>query len=112
MVVLSPMSMGDEQDWSIEQQHRLSEFNALRSADIHCHCLPGVDDGPPSLDDAIALCRAMVADGITTVIATPHQMGRYDRANSAERVREAVEELSAELKDREIPLEVLPGGDV
>lgn len=98
--------------WSAEQRRRLDEFKAPRCVDIHCHCLPGFDDGPGTVDEAIALCEALVKDGITTAIATPHQLGRYDRTNSTERVRESVEELTAELKDREIPLEVFPGGDV
>jgi protein-tyrosine phosphatase len=98
--------------WSPQQLRRLDEFNAPRSVDIHCHCLPGLDDGPQGVDDAIALCEALVADGITTAIATPHQLGRYDPANSADDVRCAVEFLTSELKDREIPLELLSGGDV
>jgi protein-tyrosine phosphatase len=98
--------------WSAEQQRRLDAFNTFRCVDIHCHCLPGLDDGPVSLEEAIALCRALVEDGITTVIATPHQLGRYDRLNSAQIIRRAVTELAAELADREIPLEVYPGGDV
>jgi protein-tyrosine phosphatase len=104
--------MGAVEKWSQEQQLRLDDFNTLRSVDIHCHCLPGFDDGPGSLEEASALCQALVKDGITTVIATPHQLGRYDRANSLEQIRCSVEMLSAELKDREIPLEILPGGDV
>ena len=47
--------------------------------DLHAHILPGVDDGPQSATDALALLRAMVEDGITTVVATPHMLdGRYD----------------------------------
>lgn len=99
-------------NWSPQQAARLDEFSAARSVDIHCHCLPGLDDGPKSVEDAIALCTALVADGITTVVATPHQLGRYDPANSADDVRAAVDLLNAELKDREVPLEVLSGGDV
>lgn len=106
------MDSGALDTWSGEQRRRLAEFKASRCVDIHCHCLPGFDDGPATVDDAIALCQALVKDGITTVIATPHQLGRYDQTNSTERVRQAVEELMAELKDREIPLDVFPGGDV
>jgi protein-tyrosine phosphatase len=98
--------------WTRDQQQRLDDFATSRSVDIHCHCLPGLDDGPDTLGDAIALCEALVLDGITTVIATPHQLGRYERLNSAQQVRRAVTELAAELVDREVPLEVYPGGDV
>jgi len=40
--------------------------------DIHFHCLPGIDDGPRDWSEAIALCRAAEADGIDTIVATPH----------------------------------------
>src|SRR5258707_14440449 len=40
--------------------------------DIHFHCLPGIDDGPATWDDAVALCRAAAAEGTETIVATPH----------------------------------------
>jgi protein-tyrosine phosphatase len=40
--------------------------------DLHFHCLPGIDDGPPGWDEAVALCRAAAAEGTTTLVATPH----------------------------------------
>lgn len=40
--------------------------------DIHHHCLPAVDDGPRSWDDAVELCRIARGEGIETIIATPH----------------------------------------
>lgn len=47
--------------------------------DIHCHLLPGVDDGPATLEDALALAAACVDDGITHVVASPHVFpGRWD----------------------------------
>ncbi len=80
--------------------------------DIHCHCLPGVDDGPAAMDDALALCRDLVNDGIETVIATPHQLGRFNDLNSATKIREAVRLFNEELKSKDVPLTVLPGADV
>ena len=80
--------------------------------DIHCHCLPGLDDGPQTLTDALELCRALVNDGISTVIACPHQLGRCDGRNSPAIVREAVTDLNNALATENIPLAVLPGGDV
>lgn len=41
--------------------------------DLHCHILPGVDDGAQSLDEAVAMCRLAAADGCTAMVATPHQ---------------------------------------
>src|ERR1700737_3394202 len=40
--------------------------------DIHCHVLPGLDDGPPSMPGALALAEAALAAGTTTLVATPH----------------------------------------
>ena len=40
--------------------------------DIHFHCLPGIDDGPKTWEESVALCKAASADGVTTIIATPH----------------------------------------
>lgn len=40
--------------------------------DLHHHCLPGVDDGPRSWEDAVELCRIAYREGIETVVATPH----------------------------------------
>lgn len=62
--------------------------------DIHCHILPGVDDGPKSWDVSTEMCRMAAADGITHIVATPHSNDRYryDRvAHSASlaRLREA-----------------------
>lgn len=99
-------------EWIGPQQQRLDQFDIDRCADIHCHCLPGLDDGPEDMSQAVALCAALAEDGITTVVATPHQLGRYDRLNGANLVRERMGELVAVLAAEQIPLEILPGGDV
>ncbi len=47
--------------------------------DLHCHILPGIDDGAKTLDDSIALLRYAIDDGITHVVCTPHiQFGRFN----------------------------------
>ena len=51
-------------------------------------------------------------DGITTVIATPHQLGRYDGRNSPAQVRQAVQAFQQALTQAGLPLKVLPGADV
>ncbi len=45
--------------------------------DIHCHPLPGIDDGPKSMDVSVAMCRMAANDGITHIVATPHCNYRY-----------------------------------
>ncbi|HXA20499.1 MAG TPA: CpsB/CapC family capsule biosynthesis tyrosine phosphatase [Thermoanaerobaculia bacterium] len=42
--------------------------------DIHFHCLPGIDDGPSTWEEAVELCRAAEAEGTETIVATPHVM--------------------------------------
>lgn len=81
-------------------------------ADIHCHCLPGFDDGPSDRAQALALCRTLVADRITTVVATPHQFGRFDGLYEGQAIRAAVVSFNALLAEVHLPLTVLPGADV
>lgn len=97
---------------SPQQAARLRRFGVTECVDIHCHVLPGLDDGPPTLGDSLDLCRALVRDGVTTVIATPHQLGRYEGANSPAEVRSAVSKLRLSLAEQKVPLNVMPGGDV
>ena len=80
--------------------------------DIHCHCLPGVDDGPETISESLSLCRSLVEEGVTTVIATPHQLGRYNDKNEAQHIRKRVAFLNDCLENNGIGLNVLPGGDV
>ena len=80
--------------------------------DIHCHCLPAVDDGPATVTEALALCRALVDDCVTTAIATPHQLGRFSGCNDAEYIREKVSAFNEELKKNDVALTVVPGADV
>lgn len=66
--------------------------------DIHCHILPGLDDGPEQFDQALAMAEDAIADGITHVIGTPHANDRYPF--DYERVRQMRDELQANLGDR------------
>ena len=95
------------------QAERCFRFSAAAAVDIHCHCLPGLDDGPATLADAIALCRALVEDGITDAVATPHELDTFgDQQNYAADIRTAVTALSASLAAEKIPLRLHAGGDV
>ena len=65
--------------------------------DIHHHCLPGVDDGPRELPEAVDMCRMAAAEGIDTIVATPHVLrgrwksyGRAELAARLDRLRDAV----------------------
>jgi protein-tyrosine phosphatase len=78
--------------------------------DLHCHILPGVDDGAASLDEALAMARFCVRDGITHVVATPH-CHRHCRLLRAD-ILPHVARLSAALAAAGIPLTVLPGSEI
>jgi len=94
------------------QRSRLERFGAARSVDVHCHCLPALDDGPAILADAVAMCRAAAADGTTCLIATPHQLGRYEGWNEPAEIRSAVARLNAALAQEGVPIGVVAGADV
>jgi protein-tyrosine phosphatase len=76
-------------------------------AELHFHILPGVDDGPTSVDEALELARMTVADGTGTVVATPHARD-VDIASVPARVAA----LQAELDKQDVQLTVLPGVEV
>jgi protein-tyrosine phosphatase len=78
--------------------------------DLHCHILPGVDDGAASLDESLAMARFCVADGITHVVATPH-CHRHCRLLRAD-ILPHVARLNEELAAVAVPLSVLPGSEV
>jgi protein-tyrosine phosphatase len=66
--------------------------------DIHCHILPGLDDGPESLEIAVAMAEMAVADGITHVIGTPHAHPEF--AFKPEKIRERRDELQMMFEGR------------
>jgi len=78
--------------------------------DLHSHVLHGLDDGARNLDEALAMARSMVDDGVSVVAATPHVHPRY-RTPVGEMER-ALGELRSALVAAGIPLEVLPGGEI
>ncbi|MBM6619104.1 tyrosine-protein phosphatase [Bacillus suaedaesalsae] len=75
--------------------------------DIHCHILPGIDDGPKDLKDSLLMAKEAVAEGITSIIATPHFNQKYE--NSKEMILAKVKQLNEVLEQENIPLTILPG---
>ena len=73
--------------------------------DLHCHLLPGIDDGPETLEEALAMARMAVANGITEARVTPHvHVGRWD--NDLAGIEKAVEAHRTELALAGIPLKL------
>jgi protein-tyrosine phosphatase len=79
---------------------------------VHCHILPAVDDGPQDLSESLGLARLLVEEGVTDVVATPHQLGRWDGTNRSADVRRAVGELQQQVHQAGIPLTLHAGGEV
>jgi protein-tyrosine phosphatase len=79
--------------------------------DLHCHILPGIDDGAVDLPVSLAMAEALVVDGVTTVACTPHILpGVYH--NSGPEIRAAVQQLQDVLDEERIPLHLVAGADV
>ena len=79
--------------------------------DLHCHILPGIDDGPPDLDAALDLARAQSAVGVKQVIATPHVTWDHPH-NDSEAIAAATAALNGKLESAGIDIEVLTGAEV
>lgn len=76
--------------------------------DLHCHILPGIDDGAQTMEDSLSMARQAVSEGIHTIVATPHhQNGKY--INEKAQIIKKVEILNKELQLQQIPLLILPG---
>jgi protein-tyrosine phosphatase len=76
--------------------------------DIHCHILPGLDDGSPDMATSIAMARIAVADGTTAVVATPHWL-EDEHEVTPDVIRQVVRDLQAELDQQNITLAIYPG---
>jgi len=83
----------------------------MKSADLHFHLLPGVDDGPGDFAESLYLARAAVAEGTGTIVATPHV--RFDLGTTdASEILHRVCELRALLAAFSLPVEILCGGEI
>ncbi|MEW6698379.1 MAG: tyrosine-protein phosphatase [Bacillota bacterium] len=79
--------------------------------DLHCHILPGLDDGPPGIETSLELARAAVNEGIHTIAATPHCIPEVF-FNERQAVLEAVAEFQGRLDAEHVPLKIAPGMEV
>src|SRR5688500_11203757 len=79
--------------------------------DIHCHLLPGIDDGAADWQETLKMAEMAAADGTRTLICTPHQLGTYTHRTGDE-IRALVHQAQQVLHQHAIPLRLLPGADV
>lgn len=80
-------------------------------ADLHIHLLAGLDDGPKTDADAVAMCRIAFQEGVRLVAATAHQNETHP-AVTPERIRTATLKLNDDLHAAGIELTVFPCAEV
>src|ERR1700728_5295653 len=79
-------------------------------AELHFHLLPGLEDGPRTLEESLALARAAVAEGTGIVVATPHVHPSH--VTDPAEIHERVQMLAGHLRAEEIELRVHRGGEL
>jgi protein-tyrosine phosphatase len=78
--------------------------------DVHSHILPGLDDGAPDIDASLAIARAAAAEGVQTMVATPHV--NFDYPTPADKMHSAVGHVNVALARAGIAVAVLPGAEI
>jgi protein-tyrosine phosphatase len=78
--------------------------------DLHCHLLPGVDDGAVDMDDSVALARQGEHDGVLAICATPHI--RHDHDVRIHELPQRLSAVQAALDRAGVAVRALPGGEV
>ena len=81
--------------------------------DIHCHILPGFDDGSDNIEESVRMARLAVDGGTSVLVATPHSNIPHSYKNYFGPVyAEKFKRLSARLRDENIPLKIYPGNEI
>ena len=78
--------------------------------DLHAHILPGLDDGPATLDEALAILRSAARDGVEVIAATPHV--RDDYPTTADAMESGLAEVRRAADEAGIPIRVVGGGEI
>jgi protein-tyrosine phosphatase len=76
--------------------------------DYHCHLLPGLDDGPATIDEAVEMAAALQRAGYSTIYCTPHLIKSVYEASN-EDVKTTLAALQTRLNDENIGLQLLSG---
>ena len=85
-------------------------MNGEGMVDLHCHILPGIDDGAPDRETAVAMARCAVADGIEVTACTPHiYPGMYENTRGG--IQAAIEAFREVLAEEGIELQLVIGAD-
>ncbi len=88
----------------------VEDLNRRRFVDIHCHLLPGLDDGPSEESESLEMARVFVSAGFSEIFCTPHMLrGAY--YNPPARIRAAVADLQNAVDKEQIPLTLHAGAE-
>ncbi|MEB3285306.1 MAG: CpsB/CapC family capsule biosynthesis tyrosine phosphatase [Candidatus Sericytochromatia bacterium] len=85
--------------------------SALLSADLHCHLLPGIDDGARDIEETLQLATTLTNYGISAAVVTPHIHAEL-YPNTREQILTLCQSVQTELRAHGINLTVLPGAEV
>lgn len=81
--------------------------------DLHCHILPGVDDGAQTAEQALEMARLAVRAGVKTIAATPHtNIARMFENYVSDELDACFAALRALLQQEHIPLELVTGAEI
>lgn len=80
--------------------------------DIHCHILPGVDDGAASFEEAMVMARLAVESGVHAIAATPHFYGTAESLSQIPVILSRLEALREQIRMEGLGLEIYPGVEV
>ena len=80
--------------------------------DIHCHIMPGFDDGAASLNDALKMARIAVSSGVRGIAVTPHFPGNRESLASLNRMVQQYKARKQAVKNAGIPLQLCLGAEI
>lgn len=79
--------------------------------DVHCHILPGLDDGSQDMEETLRMLRIAAAEGIAEMIVTPH-FNSSGRSASPELVQNTLQRVRGAAEREGLPIRLFPGNEV
>ncbi len=80
--------------------------------DIHCHILPGCDDGSAGMAESLTMARMALDSGVTEIVATPHFRGEPQSLQALPKLYSRYHRLTEALQEAELPLGLYPGAEI
>jgi protein-tyrosine phosphatase len=79
--------------------------------DLHCHILPGIDDGPLDMEGSLKMAECAIRDGTHTLVATPHSLNGFYH-NPLAHIISHIKQLKDVFRAKQIPIDICPGAEV